>query len=1295
MIKNSIKIRFIQIIYNFFLFNLISCEIDECPRETPIKKGNECLSTYCSELQFESKDCIISNSIIKTQWLNNIILVGEKDFRFVNLISSLNGELLLSTSSSFPNRDRIYFGIDPIGNPIFNDKSIIKKSVVRNVRNNNIYRYESQPGLIKINDDNKQNKEYFINIGINKTYTEIFDYINYENNLIEIDYSEIIDINIKSFYGSLINIFENDKNYYILAVISSQNNFIIRKLNFYYDTNGDISCKKEVSKSFNSQENRIVSCYKTNENIIICVYVNENGNYKIIAFKSDLESLNSIELKFVSPSIIVFFKLIYLKNDYGLFCYYQGIDNDYPSIQILETKYNGCTYYINLKNNIKLNEYFFNNFAMLTDIIKILDKVYLVSTSQNKEILIIILINFYNDLDYNIRYYLINIFELYKFKFLSDISISVYNNNLALAFSFCSQKICNNDEDEHYTSLILFSYPHVINSNLDIINYLNDDKNNEIIINLSNNVIIDNNVFGFIFHKIKIYSIDLCGIDFISNKTNKTIQKNDILEKNEFLILNFTLDKYKKRNCSISFSPIITEPDYENYNKYPNYTLNENNENEKSKFVNHFYEGKKGYLNIIINQNITKNCGTNCNLCLQKDKSFCLSCKYDFDFINNKKICFDKINDDCNVENVIKGKCSEKILKNKEIKGVYTYIKEEILKDNSTYKNIYIPTGNVQFQVTTLKEQKSPNTYISSIDLNNCGKILKEHYNISDEDLIKIFKIDTKTNDSLTTYVQYEVYDPTTIKQLNLSYCDESEIIINVPVNLDSETINLYNSLNQSGYNLFDPNDKFYNEICTPYTSIYNTDMILLDRKNLIYVKNGNKALCQNNCSFIEYKTNYKNAVCQCKVEKEMRIPKLHEIKSKFNRTLIKESFLITLKNSNFQVLKCYKLVFNFGNILKNIGMIIMTIILLASIILFFICYFNEQKKINNFIDSILKIKFFSKNLKPLKRKVTNSKTKEKNSNKIIQINQKNKIKKKIESKPKLKNNKYKLAPPKKSYNKLQLKLKQKTKKTLSNNFNSSDLSGNNFIKKEWIKELKSTKASKIIKTEKLNDEELNNLDYEKALQKDKRTYLQYYYSLLKKKQLILFTFITKDDYNLLTIKISLFLFSFSLSFTINGFFFSDDTMHKIYEDYGAFNFLYHITQVIYSTLVCAVINIILKQLSLSEKNILKIKKQKDLAKSIEISKKIKKCINIKFLIFFILSLIFLLFFWYFISCFCIVYNNTQIILIKDTLISFGLSMIYPFGLNLLPGIFRIPALRAKNKDKKCLYTFSLIVALI
>ena len=241
--------------------------------------------------------------------------------------------------------------------------------------------------------------------------------------------------------------------------------------------------------------------------------------------------------------------------------------------------------------------------------------------------------------------------------------------------------------------------------------------------------------------------------------------------------------------------------------------------------------------------------------------------------------------------------------------------------------------------------------------------------------------------------------------------------------------------------------------------------------------------------------------------------------------------------------------------------------------------------------------------------------------------------------------------------------------------------------------ELDKTKKETYIKE--LNDQELNSLDYNEALEYDKRTYFQYYISLLRKKHLILFTFIPTNDYNLISLKISLFLVSFSLYLCINAFFFNDDTMHKIYKDSGAYNILYQIPQILYSSVISSIINLILKTLSLSEKDILKIKEEKDLKTTVMKSKNIEKCIKIKFVIFFIISLLLMLFFWYFISCFCAVYNNTQIILFKDTLISFALSMLYPFGLNLLPGIFRIPSLRAEKKDKICLYSFSRIIALI
>ena len=84
--------------------------------------------------------------------------------------------------------------------------------------------------------------------------------------------------------------------------------------------------------------------------------------------------------------------------------------------------------------------------------------------------------------------------------------------------------------------------------------------------------------------------------------------------------------------------------------------------------------------------------------------------------------------------------------------------------------------------------------------------------------------------------------------------------------------------------------------------------------------------------------------------------------------------------------------------------------------------------------------------------------------------------------------------------------------------------------------------------------------------------------------------------------------------------------------------------------------------------------------------------IKIKFILYFIISFIFLLFFWYYISIFGAIYMNTQYHLLKDTLMSFGLSLIYPFIINLLPGLFRIPALSEPKKKRKLLYKLSKIL---
>ena len=186
------------------------------------------------------------------------------------------------------------------------------------------------------------------------------------------------------------------------------------------------------------------------------------------------------------------------------------------------------------------------------------------------------------------------------------------------------------------------------------------------------------------------------------------------------------------------------------------------------------------------------------------------------------------------------------------------------------------------------------------------------------------------------------------------------------------------------------------------------------------------------------------------------------------------------------------------------------------------------------------------------------------------------------------------------------------------------------------------------------------------------------------------------NDYNLITIKISLFILSFSLYLTINGFFFSDATMHKLTIDNGKYDFIFQLPQLFYSSIIPVIFNNFMKFLSLSARDVINFKNENiNQSKAIEESKEIIRCLKIRFLIFFVLCFSLMIFFWYFIACFCAVYTNTQVVLFENTFISFGMSMLYPLGLNLLPGIFRISALHSKKKERKCRYTISKLISII
>jgi hypothetical protein len=291
--------------------------------------------------------------------------------------------------------------------------------------------------------------------------------------------------------------------------------------------------------------------------------------------------------------------------------------------------------------------------------------------------------------------------------------------------------------------------------------------------------------------------------------------------------------------------------------------------------------------------------------------------------------------------------------------------------------------------------------------------------------------------------------------------------------------------------------------------------------------------------------------------------------------------------------------------------------------------------------------------------------------------------------------------PPKRKLNSHKLRMdsnmtskefsNQKTSSKINMKYNKFESLNDKKVKKIKIKSKKKSKKSilqkNFIEKVSFNIYELNTFPYNKALLYDKRTYYDYYCSLIKTKHPLIFSFIPIKDFNTMIIKLDMFIISFSIYYTMNTLLFTESTIHKIYEDKGEYNFGYHFPKSLLSFFIGHVIIIPIKLVFLSERNISAIKIEEDKEVAAEMDEKVKRCLIIKYIIYYVLGFLFLVLFWYYLSSFCAVYQNSQIFLFINTFVSFCISLIYPFFINIFPGIFRIYSL--KNHNKSCAYNFS------
>ena len=220
-------------------------------------------------------------------------------------------------------------------------------------------------------------------------------------------------------------------------------------------------------------------------------------------------------------------------------------------------------------------------------------------------------------------------------------------------------------------------------------------------------------------------------------------------------------------------------------------------------------------------------------------------------------------------------------------------------------------------------------------------------------------------------------------------------------------------------------------------------------------------------------------------------------------------------------------------------------------------------------------------------------------------------------------------------------------------------------------------------------DEEINELPFDLAIQFDKRFFCQYYISLIKTKHSLISALFNNNDYNSKIIKIDSFFIGFTIDYIVNALFYNDDTMHKIYETKGEFDFETQIPIMVYSMIISYILNSPLDFLSSSNDAIIDFKQNRSKTNDMKRRKYLEYKLKVKFFFYFVFSFLLLFLFWYYISMFCAIYKNTQMHLLKDTLMSFLLSLLFPFYIYLIPGLFRLPALSNRKNKRECLYNFS------
>ena len=217
------------------------------------------------------------------------------------------------------------------------------------------------------------------------------------------------------------------------------------------------------------------------------------------------------------------------------------------------------------------------------------------------------------------------------------------------------------------------------------------------------------------------------------------------------------------------------------------------------------------------------------------------------------------------------------------------------------------------------------------IDFGECYKKVKNDNKIND----LIIVIITKINDfNYKKIFSYSMYEPINGYKLSINDKCENDLILmkeNIFVKLNSYNSNInindFLYLSKQEINIFNLSSSFYTDICYHFDYPINKDISLKDRIKLYYP---NISLCEDNCLITGVNLTSLEAICECKF-------------NFINNNIITNNLFLQNKyeevqefisQTNIQIIKCYKDIFNIKYYKNNIGGFIIIILIINEIIL-------------------------------------------------------------------------------------------------------------------------------------------------------------------------------------------------------------------------------------------------------------------------------------------------------------------------------------------------------------------------